>query len=101
VKSSEDVDVYSDTAALGRMRPVATLPAKPAACIAVARDDNAPIDGGGSSLDGEGERRGFLIQSGNLTIQNLTMADNAAIGGAGLTSDGGGAGQQREAWRSA
>jgi hypothetical protein len=51
-----------------------------------------------------GEFRGLLVRSGNVTIQNLTIADAAAIGGdggAGLASDGGGAGRSREAWRSA
>ena len=43
----------------------------------------------------QGEFRGFWVQSSNVAIQNMTIADAAAIGGGGRT------GRYREAWRSA
>ena len=51
------------------------------------------IDGGGGTLDGAGHYRGLLVFGGDVTIENLTIADAAAIGGAGgLHGGGGGAG---------
>ena len=51
------------------------------------------IDGGGYTLDGDGKYRGLLVYAGNVTVQDLTIADAAAIGGAGgLQGGGGGAG---------
>src|SRR5579872_1106279 len=50
------------------------------------------IDGGGNTLDGAGAYRGFFVYAGSVTIQNLTIADAAAIGGAAVSGGGGGAG---------
>ncbi len=41
------------------------------------------IDGGGGTLDGLGDQRGLFIYSGNVVVENLTIANAAAIGGAG------------------
>ena len=41
------------------------------------------INGGGNTLDGANAYRGILAYAGNLTIENLTIADASAIGGAG------------------
>lgn len=50
------------------------------------------IDGGGNTLDGAGAYRGFFVYAGNVTINNLTIANAHAVGGAGGPSGGGGAG---------
>ena len=51
------------------------------------------IDGGGSAtLDGAGLYRGLMVYAGTVTIDNLTIADAAAIGGAGGAAGGGGGG---------
>ena len=50
------------------------------------------INGGGNTLDGANAYRGILAYAGNLTIENLTIADASAIGGAGSGGGGGGAG---------
>lgn len=50
------------------------------------------IDGGGNTLDGAGKYRGFLVYSGDVTIENLAINDAAAVGGNGASGGGGGAG---------
>jgi hypothetical protein len=50
------------------------------------------IDGEGDTLDGGGAYRGLFVYSGNVTVQNLTIANALAIGGAGADGGGGGAG---------
>ena len=55
------------------------------------------IDGNGATLDGGavngvGGHRGLFVYSGNVTIENLTLANMNAIGGAGVSGGGGGAG---------
>ncbi len=56
---------------------------------------NLTIDGAGSSglkIDGNGANRVFFVDSGNVTIQNLTIQNANATGGAGGNSAGGGLG---------
>ncbi|MGA9869193.1 MAG: hypothetical protein WBQ75_22395, partial [Acetobacteraceae bacterium] len=51
------------------------------------------IDGGGTgTLDGANAYRGFFVYAGDVTIENLTIANAVAIGGAGDGGAGGGAG---------
>jgi|GEM_PF-2575332 len=53
------------------------------------------LDGGGNTLDGGGLHRGLFVYAGQVTIENLTIADTSAIGGAGgagALPGGGGAG---------
>jgi autotransporter-associated beta strand protein len=52
------------------------------------------IDGGSTSttLDGGNTYRGLFVQSGNVTLQNITILDTAAVGGDGGTGIGGGGG---------
>ena len=50
------------------------------------------IEGGGYKLDGDGKYRGLLVYAGNVMVQNLTIADAAAIGGAGGGASAGGGG---------
>ena len=60
-----------------------------------AGNDTVTIDGGGSILDGDGQFRGVFVQSGDVTVQNLTIQNMLAeggAGGAGLAAGGGGAG---------
>jgi hypothetical protein len=54
---------------------------------------NVTIDGGGHSLSGDGANRGLLVYGdSNVRIQDLTIKDTAATGGAGGSRAGGGAG---------
>ena len=46
------------------------------------------IDGAGYTIDGAGVQRGFFAYSGNVTIENVTLANMLAAGGTG--QDGGG-----------
>ncbi len=60
-----------------------------------AGSSTVTVDGGGGTLDGASTYRGLFVQSGNVTIQNLTIANAAAIGGNGgdgTSGGGGGAG---------
>jgi hypothetical protein len=50
------------------------------------------IRGHGYTLDGGGAWRGLLVYSGAVSVEDLTLANMAAIGGAGAGSGGGGAG---------
>ena len=50
------------------------------------------IRGHGYTLDGGGGWRGLLVYSGSVSVEDLTLANMAAIGGAGAGSGGGGAG---------
>src|SRR5271168_2528050 len=47
------------------------------------------IDGQGGTLDGARQYRGLLVYAGNVTIENLTIADAAAVGGVGGAGLGG------------
>ena len=61
----------------------------------LAAGNSLTIDGGGHSIDGGGAHRGFLDYSGALNLQNLTIQNALAAGGAGgsgATPGGGGAG---------
>jgi hypothetical protein len=53
--------------------------------VLVIEGDNATIDGGGT-------QRGLFDYAGSLVVSDLTIADTAAIGGAGGADGGGGAG---------
>ena len=57
-----------------------------------AGDATVTIDGGGATIDGLGEFRGLFVQSGNVTLDDLTIADAVAAGGAGGSGIGGGGG---------
>ncbi len=48
------------------------------------------IDGNGNTLDGADAYRGFLVASGDVAIQHVTIANAVALGAAGTTSGGGG-----------
>jgi len=48
------------------------------------------IDGNGGTLDGGSHYQGFFVYAGDVTIENLTIANAAAIGGAGGADGGGG-----------
>jgi uncharacterized protein with beta-barrel porin domain len=50
------------------------------------------IDGGSHSLDGDGIQRGFIVYSGSVTIENITIQNAVAEGGAGGSGAGGGGG---------
>ena len=50
------------------------------------------IEGNGATLDGRNSTRGLFIYSGTVTIENLTIANAKAVGGAGANGGGGGAG---------
>jgi plastocyanin len=63
--------------------------------INLAAGDSLTIDGAGASLNGGGAQRGFFVYSGAVEIENLTIADAVATGGAGgagAYAGGGGAG---------
>jgi hypothetical protein len=63
--------------------------------INLAPGASLTIDGGGHTIDGAGAHRGFLDYSGALTLENLTIQNAVATGGAGgsgATPGGGGAG---------
>jgi len=54
------------------------------------------IDGGGQTIDGGGSEGGFIVTTGNVTLQNLTIAHTVETGGAGgsnASGGGGGAGE--------
>jgi uncharacterized protein with beta-barrel porin domain len=56
---------------------------------------NVTIAGNGFTLSGGGVQRGFFVYSGNVAINNLTIENTQALGGAGgsaIDSNGGGAG---------
>ena len=58
--------------------------------VNLAGNDTLTIDGQGATLDGGGAHRGLFVYAGNVTIENLTIANAVARGGAG--GDGGGGG---------
>jgi large repetitive protein len=54
--------------------------------------DTLLIDGAGFTLDGANAHRGFFDNAGSVTIENLTIANMLAQGGAGATAPGGSGG---------
>jgi hypothetical protein len=50
------------------------------------------IDGNGYTLSGANQYEGFFVYQGNVTVENLTIEDALAVGGAGVSGGGGGAG---------
>src|SRR5271165_1696840 len=48
------------------------------------------IVGNGYTIDGGGTDNGFFVYAGDVDIQNLTLADMTAVGGAGGGGGGGG-----------
>ena len=50
------------------------------------------IVGNGNTLDGGGTQRGLFVYAGTVTVDNLTIANTKAVGGAGGAGAGGGAG---------
>ena len=51
------------------------------------------------TLDGNGSQRGLFVYAGNVTVENLTLENMAAVGGAGGSGGGGGAGLGRRSVR--
>jgi hypothetical protein len=63
--------------------------------INLAAGDTLTINGDGQTMNGGGMQRGFFVYAGDVTIENLTILDAVAIGGAGgsgAVAGGGGAG---------
>ncbi len=63
--------------------------------VNLAAGDTLTIDGMGNTLDGAGKYRGFFDYAGGLTLQNMTIQNAVASGGAGGSGalpGGGGAG---------
>ena len=60
--------------------------------IDVASGVTVTIDGGGFALNGAGKDGGLAVIRGKVTIQDLTIEDAIAKGGAGSEDSGGGAG---------
>ncbi len=58
--------------------------------VNLASGVNLTIDGGGNTLSGAGAYRGLFVYNGNVTIQNLTIANAKAQGGTGGYGGGGG-----------
>jgi hypothetical protein len=50
------------------------------------------IEGGNNTINGGGTEQGLFVYAGNVTINNLTIADTVAQGGKGSSGGGGGAG---------
>ena len=60
--------------------------------LTVGNGNSLVIDGHGATIDGGNLYQGFLVYSGAATIDNLTLLDTRAQGGAGGSSAGGGGG---------
>src|SRR6185503_489362 len=63
----------------------------------LATGDSLTIVGNGGTIDGGGAERGFLVYAGNVIIQDLTIQNAVAQGGAGGgggLGGGGGAGRR-------
>ena len=58
--------------------------------VNLAGNDTLTIDGQGATFDGAGAHRGLFVYAGNVTIENLTIANAVARGGAGGHGGGGG-----------
>ncbi|WP_419727803.1 beta strand repeat-containing protein [Lichenicola sp.] len=85
-----------DTATSGQSYTIAfthsiTETANPMA-LNLANGVNVTIDGNGYTLDGANSYRGLFVYAGTVTIQNLTIQNAIAVGGAGGNGGGGGAG---------
>jgi hypothetical protein len=82
---------YSITLASG----VALTEAAQLDAVNLAGADTLTINGLGDTLNGAGAYNGFFVYSGNVTIEDLTVANAAAMGGTGgegVLGGGGGAG---------
>jgi hypothetical protein len=53
---------------------------------------NVTIEGGGATIDGAGHYRGLFVQSDNVTLDDLTVANAVAAGGDGGSGAAGGGG---------
>jgi large repetitive protein len=72
---------------------LASLASSQLAAINLASGSSLTIDGAGFTLDGAGTHRGFFESAGNVTLENLTIANMLAQGGdGGIGGGGGGAG---------
>ncbi len=60
--------------------------------VNVMAGETLVIDGMGHTLDGGGTQQGLFVYSGNVTVENLTIANALAQGGAGGAFVAGGAG---------
>jgi hypothetical protein len=85
----------SVTIALGADIDLGTLPNDLEAIDLLSSKSSITIVGNGYTITGDGTHRGFFDYQGSLTLEDLTIADTAAIGGAGGSGSspgGGGAG---------
>ena len=60
--------------------------------INLASGDTLTIDGNGAEMNGLSNQRGFFVYAGTVTINDLTIENTVATGGAGGPGGGGGAG---------
>src|ERR1700722_2668468 len=58
--------------------------------INLGKGDTLKIVGNGDTIDGGGSQRGFFVYSGKVTIEDLTIENTKAVGGAGARGGGGG-----------
>jgi len=58
--------------------------------ISLANGDTLTLNGGGATIDGGGVYQGLVVDAGDVTIENLTVADATAQGAAGQGVGGGG-----------
>jgi hypothetical protein len=69
-----------------------TLSAADLLAINLPSGSSLTIVGGNFSINGNGNQRGLFVYSGNVTVQDLTITNAQALGGAGASAGGGGAG---------
>jgi hypothetical protein len=60
--------------------------------ISLASGVSLAIQGAGHTLDGGGQNRGLFVDAGSVTLNDLTIANALAQGGAGSSASGGGGG---------
>lgn len=81
--SGDAVNTITITTSINLTAPLPILDAQAGTQLVIA--------GGGNTIDGQNSQRIFFANSGNIAIRNVTLANGAAVGGAGGSSvDGGG-----------
>jgi len=60
--------------------------------VNLASGDTLTLDGGGGTIDGGGVYQGLVVNAGDVTIENLTIADATAQGAAAAADINGGGG---------
>jgi hypothetical protein len=58
--------------------------------VNLASGSSLTVHGNNATIDGGGNQRGFFVYSGAVAIDNLTITNAAAVGGAGGTANGAG-----------